>query len=369
MIKWEDAMQMFTRSVSSSLLAAAVAVIVPSVADAQEFYEDKTINVIVGASAGSGGDVSARTFMAGLAEKIPGNPSIVVRNMEGAGGAVALNFTYEKADPDGLTFYYGNWDPMAVLAGGEGIRFVPEEFGVIGSAANERGTIVRTDAGDGLKAPSDIATVSGLRVGGRASSNTNDLIGNLALTVIGADFRYIPGFKSMGKMAPGILSGELQAGHTATGGYSRFFVQTTADGETMMLFYHPFFDENGSIIVPDEAPFYDGLPSLRDLHVEIHGVEPSGIEWETYKWLRTNVHATSPAMVAPPGTPEELLELLRSAYQDTWADPSFQENWLAQFGDAPHVNSTASTMAAFQDYQKITPEMLAVVEQMVELGN
>ena len=32
---------------------------------------------------------------------------------------------------DGLTFYYGNWDPMAVLAGGEGIRFVPENFGAI----------------------------------------------------------------------------------------------------------------------------------------------------------------------------------------------------------------------------------------------
>ena len=369
MINWEDAMQLLTQFVRGSLLAATVAVTMPSGAISQEFYEGKTIDVIVGASAGSGGDVSARTLMVGLAERIPGNPNIIVRNMEGAGGAVALNFVFEKADPDGLTFYYGNWDPMAVLAGGEGIRFLPEEFGVIGSAANERGTIVRTDAGDGLKAPSDIAKVTGLRVGGRASSNTNDLIGNLALTVIGADFRYIPGFKSMGKMAPGILSGELQAGHTATGGYSRFFAQTTADGETMMLYYHPFFDENGAIIVPGEAPFYDGLPSLRDLHVEIHGAEPSGIEWETYKWLRTNVHATSPAMVAPPGTPDELLDVLRKAYQDTWADPAFQESWLAQFGDAPHVNSTASTIAAFQDYRSITPEMLAVVERMVELGN
>ena len=149
----------------SVIALAAATLVAASAANADDFYEGKTITVIVGASAGSGGDVSARTFMAGLAEQIPGGPNIIVRNMEGAGGAVALNFTYEKADPDGLTFYYGNWDPMAVLAGGEGIRFVPEEFGAIGSAANERGTVVRTDAGEGIAGPADIANVKGLRVG------------------------------------------------------------------------------------------------------------------------------------------------------------------------------------------------------------
>jgi len=333
---------------------------------AADFYEGKTITVIVGVSAGSGGDVSARTFMTGLAKHIPGQPKIIVRNMEGAGGAVALNFTYEKADPDGLIFYYGNWDPMAVLAGGEGIRFVPEEFGVIGSAANERGAVVRNDAG--LEKPSDIAKVKGLRVGGRASSNTNDLIGNLALTILGVDYRYIPGFKSMGKMAPGILSGELQSGHTATGGFSRFFTETTAEGETMMLFYHPFFDDNGHAFEPERSPFYDGLPSVAELYKQIHGTAPSGIEWETYKWLRTNVHATSPAMVAPPGSSKDLIEMLQTAYQATWADPELRERWLAQFGQFPHVSSTSATVSAFQNYRSITEEQLTVVKKMVALG-
>lgn len=356
------------RSFLTGLCGLALACVTAPAAIAADFYEGKTITVIVGASAGSGGDVSARTFMSGLAKHIPGNPNIIVRNMEGAGGAVALNFAFEKADPDGLNFYYGNWDPMAVLAGGEGIRYVPEEFGVIGSSANERGPIVRRDTDPAMEAPADVAKVKGLRVGGRAASNTNDLVGNLALSVLGVDFRYIPGFRSMGKMSPAILSGELQAGHTATGGYSRFFADTTAEDETMMLFYHPFFDENGGIIARDTAPFYDGLPSVRDLYVEIHGGEPEGIEWETYKWLRTNVHATSPAMLAPPGTPEELVKALQEAYQATWADAEFKEKWLAQFGDSPHVNSTAATVSSFNNYRSITPEQLGVVEKMVALG-
>jgi tripartite-type tricarboxylate transporter receptor subunit TctC len=335
---------------------------------AEDFYDGRTITVLVASSPGSGGDVSARTFVNGLASHLPGTPNIIVRNMEGAGGAVALNFTYERGDPDGLTFYYGNWDPMSVLAGGEGIRFIPEEFGVIGSAANERGPIVRTDSGDDFNTPADILSVEGLRVGGRASGNTNDLIGNLALTILGVDFRYIPGFKSMGKMSPGIMSGELQAGHTATGGFSRFFTNTTAEGETMMLFYHPFFDDSGEVLVPESTPFYDGLPSVAELYTQLYDAEPTGIEWDPYRWLRTIVHATSPAMIAPPGTPDELLVLMREAYQATWADPEFKTAWLKQFGQFPHVNSTDATIRAFQDYRSISSAQLAVVEQMIALG-
>ena len=65
-------MQFLTRITLRMLLAvASIALLTPSYANAEDFYAGKTITVIVGVSAGSGGDVSARTFMAGLTEKIP----------------------------------------------------------------------------------------------------------------------------------------------------------------------------------------------------------------------------------------------------------------------------------------------------------
>lgn len=296
----------FLRTSNRRIVLKALSVLVlssaaPALVTAADLYDGKTITVVVRVSAGSGGDVSARTFMEGLRTHIPGNPNIVVRNMEGAGGGVALNFTYEKADPDGLTFYYGNWDPMGAISGAKGIR-------------------------------------------------------------------YIPGFRSMGKMAPGILSGELQAGHTAAGRYSRFFVETTKSGETMMLYYHPFFDEAGKEIKPAEAPFAPDVPSVSELYERIHGSAPSGIEWNTYRWLRSNVHATSPAMIAPPGTPEAHIQILREAFQATWTDANFRKKWQSQFDSLPHVNSTEATLASFEGYRSITAEQLAVVERMIAVG-
>ena len=94
---------MYKKIVNYFYLALTLLFISPSLL-ASNFYENKTITVIVGVPAGSGGDVSARTFMAELQNHIPSNPKIIVRNMAGAGGSKALNYTFEKSKANGLSF-------------------------------------------------------------------------------------------------------------------------------------------------------------------------------------------------------------------------------------------------------------------------
>jgi len=73
-------------------------------ADAQEsFYKGKTIRLIVGLAPGGGYDLYARTIARHMGKHIPGNPTIVVENMTGAGSIIAGNYMYKAAKPDGLT--------------------------------------------------------------------------------------------------------------------------------------------------------------------------------------------------------------------------------------------------------------------------
>jgi len=58
---------------------------------ADDFYAGKTIRVSVGFSAGGGYDTYARIVSRHMAKHIPGNPTIVVDNMTGAGSLVAAN--------------------------------------------------------------------------------------------------------------------------------------------------------------------------------------------------------------------------------------------------------------------------------------
>jgi tripartite-type tricarboxylate transporter receptor subunit TctC len=72
-------------------------------AGAEPFYKGKTLRIVVGFPAGGGYDVYARLLSRFMEKHIPGNPSIIVQNMPGAGSMIAANYVYEVAKPDGLT--------------------------------------------------------------------------------------------------------------------------------------------------------------------------------------------------------------------------------------------------------------------------
>ncbi len=65
------------------------------------FYEGKTIRIIVGFSPGGGYDALARMLSRHMPKYIPGHPTILVENMTGAGSLLAANHIFRVAKPDG----------------------------------------------------------------------------------------------------------------------------------------------------------------------------------------------------------------------------------------------------------------------------
>ena len=86
------------------IFVLALVLFSPVTAAAQApFYQDKTIRIVAGYGAGSVDDAWARLIARYLAKHIPGNPSMIVQNMPGAGAMIAANYVYKVAKPDGLT--------------------------------------------------------------------------------------------------------------------------------------------------------------------------------------------------------------------------------------------------------------------------
>src|SRR5690242_15012402 len=96
------------------LLGAAPAFSGRAMADVGGFYKGKTINVIVGFSAGGGYDAYARALARTFGSHIPGNPTVIVQNMVGAGSLRAAHYLQDVAPRDGLTF--GTFDNGLLLA-------------------------------------------------------------------------------------------------------------------------------------------------------------------------------------------------------------------------------------------------------------
>jgi tripartite-type tricarboxylate transporter receptor subunit TctC len=85
-------------------MLSAIAIFISSArADAREFYDGKTIRIVVGYAPGGGYDFYARLLARYMGKYIPGNPAFVVENMPGAGSLAAANYLYKLVKPDGLT--------------------------------------------------------------------------------------------------------------------------------------------------------------------------------------------------------------------------------------------------------------------------
>lgn len=103
-------------------------------AQARPFYEDKTIRIVDYGTAGGGSDLLARLVARHLPKQIPGNPQVVVQNMPGAAGAIAANYIYSVAKPDGLAVgLIAGGLYQAQLLGKPEIKFDWVKFGWIGT--------------------------------------------------------------------------------------------------------------------------------------------------------------------------------------------------------------------------------------------
>src|ERR1700741_320944 len=95
------------RAFASALVLVLVLLALPAAVSAQDavadFYRGRSVNLIVGYSSGGGYDTYARILARHLGRHIPGNPSVVVQNMPGAGSLKLANYLFNVAPKDGLT--------------------------------------------------------------------------------------------------------------------------------------------------------------------------------------------------------------------------------------------------------------------------
>jgi tripartite-type tricarboxylate transporter receptor subunit TctC len=122
------------RRIPLTFLIVGLSLSMASVNAAELFYQGKTLRVIVASAAGGGSDIVARLMMRHLPRHIPGNPTLVVENMPGAGEIIGTNYVYGKAKPDGLTALFATGTPINQLIELPGIEFDVTKMPIIGGS-------------------------------------------------------------------------------------------------------------------------------------------------------------------------------------------------------------------------------------------
>jgi tripartite-type tricarboxylate transporter receptor subunit TctC len=181
----------------ASIATIAAAVVLQSVAMADEFYAGKTVTIVSGHQPGSSYDTNARFLARHLPRFLPGNPTVIVRNMPGAGTLSAANHVANVAPKDGTTLaLVARGVAIEPLLGGPGVRFDPLTLNWIGSTSREVSVIaVRADTG--VKTLAD-ATKRELAVAGSGADAV--IFPNTLNQMMGTKFRVITGYRSSAEM-------------------------------------------------------------------------------------------------------------------------------------------------------------------------
>jgi len=296
------------------LLATAVAVGLAFLAAlpqarADEFYKGKTIRFVVGFAPGGGYDLSARIVGRHMGKHIPGNPTIVVENMTGAGSLIAANYTYNSAKPDGL--FVGIWNNAYLLSqtlGDKAVRLDARKLGWIG--APTKGTpFCSIMAHTGLKSLKDIVAADReIKMGATGPTGTYYDMPHILNRTLGTKFKVITGYEGTGTILVAMRRKEVEGG-----------CWTWESGRTTA---RPMLDAQGAEkLIPFLIHSRWNDPEVKDLPLipeVIKGEDNLSAYWtwaSTYEFQRP--------FTVPPGTPKPRLQLLRKAFADTMKDPDF----------------------------------------------
>src|SRR5262245_4932676 len=201
-------MNMAIRGAAASLLVVlALGASAQAQGPVAEFYKGKQIRIVVASATGGGYDLYARYVARHFGKHMPGNPTVIVQNMTGAGGLAARNHVYARAGKDGLTIGVLQGTLVYAQVGNSpNATFDMRSFGWLGSANVTSNTCVFSKRA-GIASAQDLLNKSVI-IGGTGGST--EFVPNLLNALIGTKFNIVKGYKSTTDVMPAIERGEVE---------------------------------------------------------------------------------------------------------------------------------------------------------------
>lgn len=279
-------------------------------ASAADFFAGKSVDMLIGAPPAGGYDIYARTLGRHIGRHIPGNPTIVAKNMPGAGSARVGGFISAIAPKDGTAI--AALMPGAIIGQlldpkAEAL-FDPTKVIYLGTASN--GTRVCVSRKDSKVKTFDDALTQKASFGGVSSNDSTRDYAFLHKHTAGAQYNVVTGYAGTADIALALERGEIDG--VCGWDWSSFKSQ------------RPDWIRDNKVNVllqvgrePNEELTRMGVPSV----------------WKYVKTdearkvveLVISQQVFQRSYVAPPGTPTQQIDTLRKAFDATMSDPQFLE--------------------------------------------
>ena len=300
-------MEILSRRVALALGAVSLLCASPAYAQpAADFYKGRTVTLVVSSSPGGGYDIMSRTIAKYLGNHLPGNPRVLVQNMPGAGGIVAMNYFYTNAPKDGTVLgAMQNNTPFEPLLGTREAKYDPTKFNWLGSPSTEVGLIA-------VWRNVPVNTLADLKrreitVGSSGANSTPSFYARLINETLGTKMRIVVGYPGQNEVYFAMERGEVD-------GFPSLFYNTLNSTRPAWR-----KEKNIKLILQyglEKEPEIAEVPNALDLVADPDDklLLQAGL---------AEVTLGRPYLM-PPGVPADRVAILRKALADTFRDAAFQ---------------------------------------------
>ncbi len=335
------------------LLAHWVFLFVGAELAAQEHFKGKTITIVAGYPNGGGVDAEARLLARFLARHIPGSPSLIVRNMPGAGGMVAANWFESFAKPDGLTLQYISFSSITQqVFGTEGLKYDLRSWELLGSIVRSTSVaLVRPEKLDRLTDPSK----PNLAVGSRTGDDSWNPMFLWGAEYLKWNVRWILGYGGGGEMRLAFQRGESDLYASAN---------LPALHELVAAGFHPFVQQGrlGASGTFQRRPEFPKVPTFEEV---IDKKRPTGVAWQAYvSWAGAD--GAGRPLFAPMKTPREIVQALREGFSQLEHDKEFRAELTRVAGDDAEILAAKDAEAILRQLLTASPGVQDFVKNLTK---
>ncbi|MDJ0934817.1 MAG: tripartite tricarboxylate transporter substrate-binding protein [Kiloniellales bacterium] len=328
------------RTVLTLATAAAMALALPGTASAEVDFSGKRIEWIIPFKEGGGSDTWARFYAPLLAANLPGEPTLVVKNIKGGGSTIGANQFASRAKPDGLTVLGTSGSTQfPYLLNDPRVEYEYKDWRLV--MATPTGGVFYVSTELGIESAADLAKLAGrddLKFGSQGATSL-DLIPLLALEMLEIRPKAIFGMKGSGGRRLAFERGETNLDHQTSAAFIKKVKPLADAGKAVALMTWGAVDTKGEIV---RDPTFPDLPSFKEVYTQIKGEAPSGPAWEAWKSFMIAGYAAQKMIFLPKDTPDEVLAAWRDAAEKTISAPDFHEKSAKVLGLYPQKAGEAA---------------------------
>lgn len=315
-------------------------------------FEGKNVTMLIGSVAGGGTDSSGRLIARYLGDRLPGKPTVVVKNFPGAQGMTSMNHFAKQVAPDGLTITMGasvQADPLFFRTPQS--QYDPTKFLFIGGVGRGGSALVINKEAekrlyDKSAPPVAIGTLGGM-------PHFALQMAAWGIGFLDWNAKWIVGYPGTNELSIALRRGEIDM--TATS--NLYLVQHLVTTGPFKVLAQTGQTQNGET---KGRPEFGNAPLITDL---VRPKLTNPIEREAFDyWLSTS--ALDKWVALPPNTPDAYVQAYRTAYEATFNDPEFSELGRAISDGFEPINWRDVT-APVQKLGATSPEAIAFIGTML----